>query len=379
MNILRIALNDIRIVLKDRMIIFWWLALPLVFTLIFGSIMGDPTQDSTWVPVFKHDDHELADIFVDQLRAEKYRIDVRPVSEEHWIDDWSRAIIIPPTFSQDILEGKRTDVTVTKGQGNPEKHLAAQTLLVRSLIKFNAAIAAIDLIKRDWSPETKQALLNELNKPALLSAETKTHFSLHAPPTGFARSLPQYFVMFVMMMTIMYGGLTLAQERTERRISRLAAAPVSIVDIFLGKLLGRMLQPVLQGGFLLLAGVLLFKITLGDHPLALIPVLLSFAFFCGAIGLLFGVLFHNEQQIMSVGILTTMLLGALGGCWWPLEVAPQIFKTIALALPSYWALQGIHDVISFGQSWAGILPECAVLCAFGTVCVGVAIPRFGRD
>ena len=181
------------------------------------------------------------------------------------------------------------------------------------------------------------------------------------------------------MMTIMYGGLTLAEERTAKRINRLAAAPVSLVEIFLGKLLGRMLQPIIQGGFLLLAGVILFKITLGDHPLALIPVILSFAFFCGAIGLLFGVLFDTEQQIMSIGILTTMLLGALGGCWWPMEVVPQVFKTIALGLPSFWALQGIHDVMSFGQSWAGVLPECLILCAFGALCIVIAIPRFGRD
>ncbi|MCF7973477.1 MAG: ABC transporter permease [Phycisphaerae bacterium] len=376
MNVFRIALNDIRIVLKDRMVIFWWLALPLIFTLIFGAILGDPTQDSTWIPVFKHDTHELADIFIDQLRAEDYQIDVKPISDEHWIDDWARAIIIPPTFSQDILEGKRTDITLTKGQGSPEKNLAAQTLLLRSLIKFNAAVAAIDLIQRDWSPETRQALLDELNTPALLSVETKAHFSLRPPPTGFARSLPQYLVMFVMMMTIMYGGLTLAEERAEKRLNRLVAAPVSIVEIFLGKLLGRMLQPILQGGFLLLAGVLLFDIKLGDHPVALIPVLLSFAFFCGAIGLLFGVLFHNEQQIMSIGIVTTMLLGALGGCWWPMEVVPQTFKTIALGLPSYWALHAIHDVMSFGQSWSGVLPECGILCAFGLVCIAIAIPRF---
>jgi ABC-2 type transport system permease protein len=95
--------------------------------------------------------------------------------------------------------------------------------------------------------------------------------------------------------------------------------------------------------------------------------------------LLFGVYFRNEQQIMSIGIVTTMLLGALGGCWWPIEVVPQTFKTIALALPSYWALQAIHDVMSFGQSWAGVLPECAILCAFGLACVAISVPRFGRD
>jgi len=376
MNVLRIALNDIRVVLKDRMVIFWWLAMPLAFVLMFSFIIRDQTQDSTWLPVFKFDNHELADIFLDQLDAEKYRIDVKPAADEHLIDDWSRALIIPAAFSQAILKGRRVDLTLTKGQGKPEKLLAAQTLLVRTLIKFNGAIASIDLIERGWSQESKKDLIAELNKPPQLSVDTKQHFSLRPPPSGFAFTLPAYAVMFTMMMTMMYGGITLVNERSAKRINRLVAMPVSVVEIFLGKMLGRMLQPVIQGGLLITAGVLIFRVSLGDHPLALIPVIISFSFFCGSLGLLLGVLFRTEQQVVGVGILTSNVLGALGGCWWPLEVAPKMFKTIALFTPSYWAIQGMHDVMSFGKSWLGVLPECAVLTAFGIVLTCIAIPLF---
>jgi ABC-2 type transport system permease protein len=110
--------------------------------------------------------------------------------------------------------------------------------------------------------------------------------------------------------------------------------------------------------------------------LALIPVIISFSFFCGSLGLLFGVLFRTEQQVEGMGILTTLLLGTLGGCMWPLEVAPQIFKTIALFTPPYWAIQGIQDVMSFGKSWFDVLPECGVLTAFGAVFTCIAIPLF---
>jgi ABC-type multidrug transport system permease subunit len=376
MNVLRIALNDIRVVLKDRMVIFWWLAMPLAFILMFSFIIRDQTQDSTWLPVFKFDDHEMADIFLDQLRAEKYLIDVKPAADEHLIDNWSRALIIPAAFSEAILKGQRVDLTLTKGKGKPEKHLAAQTLLVRTLIKFNGAIASIDLIERGWSQESKKDLIAELNKPPQLSVDNKQHFSLRPPPSGFAFTLPAYAVMFTMMMTMMYGGITLVYERSAKRISRLVAMPVSVLEIFLGKMLGKMLQPIIQGGLLIAAGVLIFRVSLGDHPLALIPVIISFSFFCGSIGLLFGVLFRTEQQVVGIGILTSNILGALGGCWWPLEVAPKMFKTIALFTPSYWAIQGIHDVMSFGKSWTGVLPECAVLTAFGIVLTCIAIPLF---
>ena len=379
MNILRIAINDIRVVLKDRMVLVWWLAMPLSFVFMFSFMARDQTQDGTWLPVIKLDNHELADIFVDQLRAEKYWIEVKPAADERRVKDWSRAVVVPADFSEDILAGRRVDLSLTKGQGGAEKHLASQTLLVRALIRFNAAIAAVDLIERGWSEESKNDLLAELAKPPQLSVETKQHFSLRPPPSGFAFTLPAYLVMFAMMMTVMYGGITLVHERSEKRISRLVATPVSVPEVFAGKMLGRMLQPVLQGGLLIAAGVTIFHINLGDHPSALIPVIVCFAFFCGALGLLFGVVFRTEQQVSGFGILATMVLAALGGCWWPLEVVPQTFKTIALFTPSYWALQGLHDVMSFGKSWPDVLPECAILTALGALVTAVAVPLFRWD
>ncbi len=379
MNVLRIALCDIRVVLKDRMVLVWWLAMPLAFVFMFSFMVRDQTQDGTWLPVVKLDQHELADVFINQLRAEKYWIDVKPAADERYVKDWSQALVVPATFSRDILAGKRIDLVLTKGQGNAEKQLAAQTLLVRALIRFNAAVASVDLIERGWSQETKDALTAEMGKAPLLSVETRQHFSLRPPPSGFAFTLPAYLVMFLMMMTIMYGGITLVHERAGKRIHRLVAAPVSIPEIFAGKMLGRMVQPVLQGGLLIAAGVTLFGVNLGDHPTALIPVVLCFAFFCGALGLLFGVLFRTEQQVNGFGVLATMVLAALGGCWWPLEVVPQAFKTIALFTPSYWALRAFHDVMSFGKSWLNVLPACAVLAAAGAVLTAIAIPLFHRE
>jgi ABC-2 type transport system permease protein len=379
MNILRIALNDVRVVLKDKLIIVWWLAMPLAFVFMFSFMARDNSNDRTWLAVVKYDDHELADVFVDQLRRDKFRVDVKSPEDEHWVDDWSQAVVIPEGFSSEVLKGERVDLTLTKGKGNAERFLAVQTSLVRSLIRFNTAVASIDLVEKGWSQQSSDELVAELNREQQLSVANMGHNSLRPPPSGYASTLPAYLVMFVMMMTVMYGGITLVYERAERRINRLAACPVSLVEIFLGKMLARMVQPVMQGTILIFAGVTIFRVELGDHPTALIPVILSFAFFCGAIGLLCGVLFKTEQQVMATGIVVTMALSALGGCWWTLEVVPQTFKTIALFTPSYWALQGIYDVMVFGKSWADVVPKCAVLVGFGVVFTAIAIPLFHRD
>lgn len=376
MNMLRIALCDIRRVLKDPMIVVWWLAMPLVFVLMFGSMVGDYTNRGVWLPIVNLDRHELSGIFIDQLRSDKYYIDVRSATEEINAKNWPRAIILPATFSESILDGSPANFVFTEGDGEPDQLIAAHAQLVRAAIKFNGAIAAIDLIEQGWSELTKQRLLDELDRPQALSTEVKQHFSLRPPPIRFAYMLPAYLVMFTMMNSIMFGGITLVYERSQKQLIRMAATPVSVVEIFIGKILGRMMQPAIQGSVLLGLGVLFFGVPLGDHPLVLIPVLLSFAVFCGGLGLLFGVIFSTEQQVSGIGILSTMILSALGGCWWPLEIVPETFKYIAQFTPTYWALQGIHDVISFGKSWADVIPECAVLLSFGLAIIGLSIPLF---
>jgi len=60
-------------------------------------------------------------------------------------------------------------------------------------------------------------------------------------------------------------------------------------------------------------------------------------------------------------------------------VVPQTFKSISLFTPSYWAIQGVYDVMVFGKSWADVMPECVVLAAFGVVFTAIAIPLFHRD
>ncbi|HEY9175556.1 MAG TPA: ABC transporter permease, partial [Verrucomicrobiae bacterium] len=60
-----------------------------------------------------------------------------------------------------------------------------------------------------------------------------------------------------------------------------------------------------------------------------------------------------------------LLMAALGGCWWPLEVAPSALKVIALCLPTGWALQALHQLISFGSGLGAVVVPLLVLLGFG--------------
>ena len=79
----------------------------------------------------------------------------------------------------------------------------------------------------------------------------------------------------------------------------------------------------------------------------------------------------------GVGVLTTMVLAALGGCWWPIEITPEWMQSLALALPTGWTMDALHKLVNFGYEPAAAAPHVAAL-AVGTVGCGWSGARIFR-
>jgi ABC-2 type transport system permease protein len=105
---------------------------------------------------------------------------------------------------------------------------------------------------------------------------------------------------------------------------------------------------------------------------------LCLAVFAGCMSILGGILCRTEKQMLLVAIFGAMFLSALGGCWWPIEIVPQSFKTIAALTPSYWAMHGLQSVLYFGKSYQVLLLDCPILLGFAALfgLAAIASARF---
>jgi ABC-type multidrug transport system permease subunit len=90
-----------------------------------------------------------------------------------------------------------------------------------------------------------------------------------------------------------------------------------------------------------------------------------FAWVAASLGVLIGSLVKSTDRVVGLCVLLSMLMAALGGCWWPLEVVPPTLKVIAHCLPSGWAMDALHQLISFGGGFAEAREEIGVLALFG--------------
>jgi ABC-2 type transport system permease protein len=368
MKVLRIAFADLRRVAKDRMALLWLLAMPLVMTYVFGSATRGSGPQATWIPVIDLDRQELSAFFVDQLREEGYWIELKDAAAQTELKTkWPYGVVIPAGFSEAILRGRQIKVPLVKGNGTPEKILEVQSRLLHAIVRFTKGLALADVSHRPWDDASRSALKEALARPQLLTMVRQNHRTLRPPPSGFSQSLPGMLVMFVMQMILTYGGVSLVNDRLGGQLRRLVATPVHPLEAYGAKVLARVMLACVQAGVLLACGAILFRLPLGDHPLFLLPVVLSLGVVAGCLSVLVGLLCSTEKQVIVVAIFGAMVLSALGGCWWPIELVPETFKTIAMLTPSYWAMHGLQSVLYFGRSNEVILFECPVLLGFATL------------
>jgi ABC-2 type transport system permease protein len=190
--------------------------------------------------------------------------------------------------------------------------------------------------------------------------------------------VPGTMVMFTMLVLLTSGAIMLIVEREHGLLRRLASTPISPGSIVLGKWTARMAMGLVQIGFAMVVGRVLFRMDWGNSLPMVILVLVSLAAFNASLALLLANIARTQAQMAGMGVVATMVLAALGGCWWPIEITPRWMQSLALALPTGWTMDAMHRLVSFGYGAGSAVPHVAALsvAALAAGWIGTRIFRY---
>lgn len=364
-RILDIGHNDLRLFLKSKSAYIWLFAVPLAFVYFMGFANrgpGDPYNRRPPVLVENFDTNFMGRVFLDELDTQGMWL-LSPTNQE----SAARAIRIPADFTTRALGGERCKVGFLNRDGAAESDAAIlEVRLLRALIAINSHLLEAASETNALANVTEAQLREVMKRPNPVRLDAK--FAGRKPvPSGFNFSLPGNLVMYLMMNLMIFGGATMAAERRYGVIRRFMVHPVTKFEIVMGKIYGLMLLGAVQIGFFLLVGRFLLGVNLGANLPAVTLTLLLLGWVGSSLGVLVGSLFAAEDRVTGLCVLASLLMGALGGCWWPLEIAPPALQKIALCIPTGWALKALNQLISFGSDFNAVLLPLAVLVGFGAV------------
>ncbi len=376
-NILSIGHNELRLFLKSRTAYIWLFALPLAFVAIMARFsFGDGKSSNRFPPVLieNADTGFLGNIFIDVLGAQGlWRLDPTKDKKSKPV----RTIRVPADFTERVLARRPANVELAPVPGSEDAQgdaLVIEARLLRALVALNSHLVETSAAGTNWPP-SEEALRAALAKPALVALDAK--FAGRDPvPTGIGFSLPGNLVYFLTMNLLIFGGATLAATRRSGVLKRLLTLPVTRGELIAGQLYGLWLLGAVQIVFLLLVGKLLFHLNVGANLPGVLLVLLVYAWVAAACGLLIGSLLDAPDRVVGVCVLASLLMAALGGCWFPLELAPEALRTAGHCVPTSWALDALHRLISFGGDLGSVVQPLLVLAGFGTVATAAAARWF---
>jgi ABC-2 type transport system permease protein len=186
----------------------------------------------------------------------------------------------------------------------------------------------------------------------------------------------------ILVQFAVFGLVTSAQivvqERKTRTLQRLMTTAIRPWQVFAGHWLAMFAVVMMQELILIVFGQFALGVDYARAPLGTLLVATTLGLWVSALGLLIGVIARGEDQVVLFSLLAMFILSALGGAWFPLEVAGKAFGIVGRLTPAAWAMTGFQTILIRGQGLAAVWLPSAIMLAFAAGFFALAVWGFRR-
>lgn len=386
-QMLTVAGLQFRLVFKSRSSLAVMLMMPLIFVLIFGSLMGNgggSGQGQIYrVAVVDQDQSHASRLLFNGLKEQdSLAIETAALAEMNKLFGdkvIAAGIVIPAGFAADLAAGRSTEIRVLAAPGGNLAMAITPTIqreAARVSSDYRLALAmigapadevalqaAFDRVQAD-----RQRMSVSLNREAVYreTARERQHSGTSHASLGFT-------VMFVMMLVFMQGGVIL-RERQGGTWGRLLTTPAGRLSVLGGYLLSFFLIGIVQFTLLVIATRYLFGVHWGSL-LPLYAVAASFVLCSAGLGLFVAGMVKTSEQQATFGTIAVVATSMLGGVYWPLEIVGPTMQRIGYLTPQAWAMTGLTEVMLRDGSFSSLLWPITVLLSLTVIFMTAGLLR----
>lgn len=401
-----IAAKDMTLFSRDRTALFFNLLFPFLFVALFQNVLGGfGAEDPRLVlrVATLEDSGDLSHLIVRAVETDD-EDELEPGEPLIlWERDYEEALqavldgtsggflVFPKGFTEAIARGYGTHIEVIS---DPDAtYVRAALASMAEAMSHQLGLQQVvrgsitTLMVESWlgPPVDASRITKELAeylalhggapmRPSLIEYEVEEVGRVEAEePADYV--IPGYLVMFVFIASASSAEL-IVRERKNHTLERLLAASVSKESIILGTFAGIAAKALIQIAVFWTAGIFIFQMSLGQAPGAVILLSMLMAVMSAAFAIMLATLVPTQRSAASIATVTSLVLAALGGCWWPLFITPRWMQFIAKFTPHGWATTGFNKLILFNAEAAAALPEMVALVGFGVLFAVVAVLRF---
>jgi len=390
-----IALKDLRLFATDRGALLFFILFPFFFITMFTFMNIGATEDTRLElhMVSQEGEGGWSYQIIDALEsAGDWEIIVMDYDEARQaVEDKEIAgfVAFPADFTEGMMTGAGTELEVVTDAEAIEDRAAlyglSQAIASRVGSQYVVANATIELlIEQGIIAPDDTAAIEQVIQQILSGQGTngESFIEYRTEKVGEVEEenasnwvIPGYLVMFVFFGAAI-GAETVVRERQNHTLERLLASSVRREAVLGGIFTGTAAKGLIQIVLFWVVGILAFNLDLGASPAAVIILSILMVIMSAAFAIMLATLVKTQRSAGSIAVLASLVLAALGGCWWPLFILPKWMQALAKVTPHGWATTGFNKLMLFGADFGAVIPEMLALVGFAALFSVIALWRF---
>ena len=407
--------KDLQILVKDRGFIAVIFFLPLIFSMLFGTVYqraGQNNQENLTFPVALVNQDEgaygqqITNILESVAVLDLTSFDLLEDARQKVIDSQAlAAIVIPANLTEQVNAYQQAEVQVIIDPTQEQiasmvtgimKEVVSPAIVqgeiaygIRSLLEDTPLYQQADDATRGalaaQSMAVQMAQVQKMMSDPWIEVETKTSQGkdmVVIATNPFTLIVPSFTVYFAFFMV---GSMSaeLLKEKRQGTLRRLVAAPVARTTVIAGKMVAYVIMVIMQVLLLFGVGSLAFAMPLGKSFIGLLLVIIATGLAVTGMGMLIASLAKTDRQADTIGTVQGFVLGALGGCFSfafgsgvLMSKGGGTMEIISKFTPQAHSLMAFDTLMNLGGGITQVLPQVLILLGFTLVFLLVASWRF---
>ena len=339
-----LTVANVRSFYRDRSALFWTIAFPVIFVVLFGALFsGGPTKFSVaWVD----QDGSPAAAQLRSAFADVPLLTLKDTGQDDALNkmrdgEFAAVVVVPSGLGQALTPG-----------ATPASPFA---LVVYTDPSSQTASGTVQQVVAQVVGGINQAISG---RPPALSVETR-------PLQTQGLTTAAYFVPSILAMALMqlgvFAAIPLTAQREKLILKRLNATPLSRGTLVASNVLTRLIIAVVQTVIIVGIGMVLFGVTIVGNPLIVAGLVILGAVTFLSIGYVIASYARTEDTANSLASVVQFPLMFLSGIFFPIDFMPEWLRPVASVMPLTYLGDALRQVMVGGAAYAPLGVDVLVL------------------
>ena len=358
---------NVRSFVRDRTALFWTIAFPVIFIVLFGTLFGgsgNPTYSVGWVDLDNSPaSAQLKDAFTKTglvtLTANDDQASAISSAQDGKLD---AVIVVPAGFGAQVAQAQAAS-------GGSATNVPLSLYVDPS---HTATATAMAQIVSGVTTGMNQALSG---KPPVLVVQTQP-ISGTASLNGASYFVPSILAMAIMQLGV-FAAVPLVQQREKLILKRLGATPLPRATLVGSNVLLRLLIAAGQTVIILAVGIAFFHVQVTGSYLAIFAFIGLGALAFTALGYVIASFARTEEAANGITQVVQLPMMFLSGIFFPIALMPDWLKGVSTLLPLTYLADALRQTMVGASPFFSLGVCAAVLAGWLVVCLGISA-RFFR-